>query len=150
MGFQIIGQLASGCRRYGDQVLYAYCFFYLSADPFGNDRYIQAFTGRIDGSGRTGRTSAGYNHIIFFDGSFRTVRLRSILFFQFGQQFAKVTTPHVDQFTVCEDRRNPLYFQCLYFRLVDGSVHSLVLNLSVQRGHGVECLHHVGAVGTGQ
>ncbi|CCX78420.1 unknown [Parabacteroides johnsonii CAG:246] len=148
---KIVRQLLSGSLRYGDQVLDTDCFFDLSTDTFGYHCNIQAFTCRVDGRGSTGRSTSHYYHIIvlnrFFNRVINNPFINSVLGFEFGKQFSKITTAHIDQFAIGENRRDSLYFHHLNFFLVDGAIHCLMGDAAVESCHDIECLHHIRTVG---
>ena len=49
-----------------------------------------------------------------------------------------------------EDGRHGLYAQFVHFALEECAVHHFVTDVGVEQGKDVQCLHHIGAIGTGK
>ena len=148
---KVVRQLLSSSLRNGNQVLDTDRFFDLSSDTFGYHSNIQAFTCRVDGRSSTGRSTSHYYHIIvlnsFFNRVINTPFINSVLGFEFGKQFSQITTPHIDQFAIGKNRRDPLYFHCLNFFLVDSAIHRFVGDPAIESSHDIECLHYIRTIG---
>ena len=56
----------------------------------------------------------------------------------------------MNQFPVGKNRWNSLYTLCIHFALEERPVHHLMADARIQQGKDVECLHHIGAVGTSE
>ena len=122
----------------------------MSADTFGYNSYTQSFTGRIDSSRHSRRASTGNNHIIFFHLSHRFGFINSILFFQFCKQFAEFATAYMEQFAVSKHGRHSLYLQCIYFVLVERTIHHFMRNGRIECCHRIQSLYNIRAVRTSQ
>ena len=150
---EVVGQLVSCRIRYGNQILDAHGLLHLSADAFGQHRYLQPLAGGVDGRRCSGRTSTQHQQVkspmdwgFFVFGS----RTRRIDLFQFLQQFTERAASHVNQLSVGKDRWNGLHSFPVHFVLEECTVHHLVTDVRIQQGKDVERLHHIGAVGTGE
>ena len=77
-------------------------------------------------------------------------RTRRIDVFQLLQQFAKRATSHMNQLPVGKNRWNSLYALCIHFALEESAIHHLMTDTRIQQGKDIECLHHIGAVGTSE
>ena len=149
---KIVCQLLAGSLRNRDQVLDTDRFLDLSADTFGYNSYIQAFTCRVDSRSSTGRTASHDYQIVvlnrFFNRVINNLLIHSVLGFEFGKQFSEIAAAHVDQFAIGKNRRDSLNLHGLNFFLVDGAIHRFVGDPAVESSHDIERLHHIRTVGT--
>ena len=149
MFFQILGQLFTGSLRHRYQVLNPHRFIDLSTNTLCYYCYFQPFTSRVDSSCRTGRTSTGYQYIIFFClNSFQFHR--TVTGFQLLQQIPHTATPHMNLFTISKYSRNGLYFHPFYFFFIYRSIYCLMAYLTIQKYYHIQSLNHIGTIGTGE
>ena len=149
---QVVCQLASSSIRHRNQILDTYGFLHLTTDTFGNHGYLQPFTGRIDSSRCSGRTSTEYQHIeVTMHRSGIIVSFfsnRWISRFQFFQQFTHRATTYMNHLSFGKHGRNGLYTKLIHFRLEESAIHHFMTNAWIKQSKDVKCLHYIRTIGT--
>ena len=144
-------QLRTGGLWHRDNVLDARCVVDLSADALGHDRHLLPFSCRVDGGCCSCRAASEYHQIIAVLHSlvFRAAVCAEMIL-QFVEQRAELSASHVQQLPVDIHRGHCLDVELVDFLLCDCPVDHLVRDIRVEQRYDVECLHHIGTVGTGQ